>query len=62
VRHQIREYEGQNQTAGARGLARSEPSGKLLRMPRTFSIKVADLPNMVDAIFAGITTIRDASR
>ena len=36
-------------------LARSQPSGKLLRMPRakTFSIKMADLPNMVDAIFAG---------
>jgi len=36
-------------------LAGSAPSGKLLRMPRTktFSIKMADLPNMVDAIFAG---------
>jgi hypothetical protein len=40
---------------GARALAGREPSGKLLRMPRTktFSIKMADLPNMVDAIFAG---------
>jgi hypothetical protein len=39
----------------ARVLAKSQPSGKLLRMPRTktFSIKMADLPNMVDAIFAG---------
>ena len=36
-------------------MAGSAPSGKLLRMPgtKTFSIKMADLPNMVDAIFAG---------
>ena len=36
-------------------MAESAPSGKLLRMPRTktFSIKMGDLPNMVDAIFAG---------
>ena len=36
-------------------MAGSEPSGKLFHMPRTktFSIKMADLPNMVDAIFAG---------
>jgi hypothetical protein len=42
-------------TAGRAPLARSEPSGKLLRMPRTKSFKmaIADLPNMVDAIFAG---------
>jgi hypothetical protein len=42
-------------TQGAASLAGSAPSGKLLRMPRakTFSIKIADLPNMVDAIFAG---------